>query len=120
MKRLGTLSEDERLRLLEEASSQPFGHNKGHDHEQEWDYWATSTGNRLWVKICPGGRLRRHHDGGLRLQHVLQTNDRAISYVDGVGYNLEQGGIYELDASKDHWSENDGDTDRIHYVEILR
>lgn len=114
------MTEDERLGLLQRAAGVDWGHNQGSDPKR--DYWAVSgaqrpEGRELWVKICPGGILHPHVDGdGMRKQHVLQSNDKALTYEDGVAYNLEEGGIYELDAALEHWSTNEGEEDRIHYV----
>ena len=117
MKLVGTLSEDERQRLLEASSSVPFIHYKSHDK----DYWAYQSGDELWLKICPGGFVHKHTDkAGVRLQHVVQTNPLAVSYVAGEAFSLTQGGIYELDGRLEHWSVNNGSEDRIHYIELVK
>ena len=67
--------------------------------------------------IAPGGFLHPHTDDGPLKQHVvLATNDQARCISNGVSYYLEEGSIYEVDASLEHSAINPGPTDRIHLI----
>ena len=52
----------------------------------------------------------------MRYNVVLQTNQRCWNFHDGDWQQLELGGIYTMDASKEHASINWGDTERVHLV----
>ena len=112
MKRIGSIDEKERLELLDKSLE--WSHSKGGGVR---DYWAcVLDGGRMFVKIKPGGKVHLHADSGIKVHKVLQTNPDAISFVDGIPYILEEGGIYELAASLEHESVNNGETDRIPLV----
>ncbi len=109
--RVGGISEAVREFLLKRIERAQWSPSKGETR----DYWAIVDGPRMYVKICPGGYVHPHQDHGMKTHIVLQT-DGAVSWCDGKEYRLEQGGIYLMDASKEHWSENAGSIDRIHLV----
>lgn len=55
--------------------------------------------------------------GPWRKYHIpLQTNDQAVSWIDGTEYVLEVGNIYEIEFTKPHRSVNTGDSNRLHLV----
>lgn len=77
-----------------------------------------------FVKIEPEGYIHRHKDGDEHYWNsyhvVLLTNDQAISSMyDDDGdhhFNLQAGGIYEIDRRYEHSSVNNGDTERLHLL----
>ena len=77
--------------------------------------WASS----MLVAIQPEGHIRKHTDiigKGERHHLVIQTNPDCWSYHDGTWQQLEPGGIYTVDQSKEHASINLGEQVRIHLV----
>ncbi len=93
------------------------------------DLWPAD----LWqgfrfVKIEPGGYIHRHKDGNEAYWHsyhlVLLTNDEAISFMydeDGEhAFNLEAGGIYQIDRTCEHGSVNNGQSERLHLLMEVR
>lgn len=79
--------------------------------------WVAS----MLVLIRPGGNIRMHQDvpereGLTRYHVVLSTNDRCWNYHDGDWQQLELGGIYTVDPTREHASINWGETMRVHLV----
>ena len=81
----------------------------------DWTDWHSA----FFLKIPPGGKVHKHID----VEHpwntyhvVIQTNPESVSYMAGQPYRLETGQIYLVDRQVEHWSENNGDTDRIHLL----
>lgn len=76
--------------------------------------WATA----MLAIVHKGGNIPVHRDAleGVRHHLVLQTNDRCWNYHDGDWQQLELGGIYTVDPSKEHASINFGDSLRVHLV----
>ena len=107
----GWMWEPTRLFLLRQTERVRWAHKFG----EKSDYWAYVDGPRMFIKICPGGKVHKHADRGIKTHLVIQS-DGAVSWIDGQPYTLEQGGIYIMDASKEHESENPGSVDRIHLV----
>ena len=106
------MTEAERLRHLEYLKDVEWSVSKGETR----DYSAyVLDGDRMYVKIEPGGFVHKHKDHGLKTHYVIQS-DNATSWVNGMRYNLEQGSIYEFDSGLEHESFNEGSIDRIHYV----
>jgi hypothetical protein len=69
----------------------------------------------MLVLIRPGGNIRMHKDvpegdGLTRCHLVLQTNDRCWNYHDGDWQQLELGGIYTVDLTREHASINFGES----------
>lgn len=114
MKFVGVIDESERQYLL--ATNVPYVQYKGNDK----DYYVGKFDKRyMWLRIPPGGFVHPHTDkAGIRRHYVLQTNPSSLLYIEGKEYHLEQGGIYDMDGRLEHWSTNDGDTDRIHYIDL--
>ena len=81
----------------------------------EWPYV-------MGIVVKPsGGAIRLHKDTpsstGVRRHHVvLQTNPACWSFHDGEFQQLEEGGIYTLDETREHAAVNWGETERIHLV----
>lgn len=121
MKRIGTMTEAQRLDWLAEIEPGLFKHSyQENDGYVLRDYWAYTKRRVLVIKICPGGKLHKHHDegAGTRTQFVLLTNHQAESYLEGKSHHLEQGGIFEFNSERTHGADNKGDTDRIHRIEL--
>jgi hypothetical protein len=79
--------------------------------------WVSS----MLVLIRPGGNARVHRDARARedierFHLALQTNDRCWNLHDGAWQQLELGGIYTVDQTKEHASINWGDKMRVHLV----
>ena len=108
------MSESERLKLL--TANPPWIQYKGNDK----DYYVGAFDKKSrWLKIPPGGYVHKHADkAGWRRFHVLQTNPDSLFYVEGDEYHLEQGCIYEFDGRLEHWSVNNGNEDRIHWIDL--
>ena len=71
------------------------------------------------LRIPPGGKVHKHIDADhvWNTYHiVVYTNDDCISFADGKPHHLEVGGIYSIDRSVEHYSVNDGKTDRVHLL----
>jgi aspartyl/asparaginyl beta-hydroxylase (cupin superfamily) len=119
MKRIGTIPEEGRLAMLADAKAATFKHTPNGTSE---GYWVSmGVDKSMFVKIRRGGSMHSHRDttgvrDQIRVQYVLQTNPDAKNYVEDEIYNLEQGGIYELESQYLHWADNNGDEDRIHLV----
>ena len=116
VRRIGTMTEERRLELLKVASSASFTHQISHDK----DYWFFNDGKtHRYLKLQPGGYIHRHTDkAGWRHFYVLQTNPDSLFYVEGEEYHLDQGGIYEMDGRLEHWAVNNGDCDRINFIDL--
>lgn len=75
----------------------------------------------MLVLIRPGGNIRMHVDvpereGLTRYHVVLATNDRCWNYHDGDWQQMELGGIYTVDPTREHASINWGESMRVHLV----
>ena len=119
--RLGTVTDSCVDALLSIAENAQWKINKGPDV----DYETAHFGSRKFIKIPPGGWIKRHSDNGGRpdgtrvIHVVLSTNSQCInhSYASTEQkIHLEQNGIYMFDTWPEHESFNLGDTDRIHLV----
>lgn len=96
------------------------------DSDRRYQCWTVSP-TLMFVVIPPIGMVDRHRDSpakGKRLNVVLQTNPYCQNFIacDGViqeVVTLEQRGIYQFDATLEHWAVNGGTTDRIVLVETL-
>lgn len=111
---LGMIPENKRVEWLNEALKLPWSPSVG----ERRNYLGWTDGEVLFTKIEPGGEIHPHSDTGWKRHYVLQTNPGAINYVDGVAYDMQEGGVYEFDSSLEHWSTNNGDSDRIHRIEL--
>ena len=114
------MSEERRLKLISYCEGLEFKQTTDGQPGSE-GYWVLHRGSDMFVLIKPGGTMYPHvdttfHHDKIRLHHVLLTNDKALNYVGDEVFNLSLGGIYELEAAKTHWADNQGDTDRLHYV----
>lgn len=77
--------------------------------------WVSS----MLVIVRKGGNIPMHRDAGEgseRYHLVLATNDRCWNFHDGDWQQLELGGIYTVDPTREHASINFGDSMRVHLV----
>ena len=76
----------------------------------------------MLARMAPGGVIRPHRDANPAAKwphkvHVpLQTNDKVVFYVDGVGYHFAEGEAVEVSNMAVHAVENGGASDRIHLI----
>ena len=123
--RVGMVSDLDSLRQAAAAANWKVVNGSGRDYLTAecpgylrptlWDRWHSA----FFLKIPPGGRVHRHVD----VDHpwntyhvVVQTNPDCLSFTEGAAQHLESGGVYSIDRTIEHWSENNGDTDRIHLL----
>jgi hypothetical protein len=117
-----TISLDDLNNLLSDANNAVWKVNKG----PEVDYCTSQFGgNGKFIKIPPGGWIKRHSDNGgrpvgTRVFHtVIMTNEECfnISYADETQkIHMTVGTVWEFDTLPEHESFNRGETDRIHLV----
>lgn len=101
--------------------------------EGEYDIWhpdQTQLGNALgkdldpryssfFLRIPAGGRVHRHVDAekDYITYHIpVYTNPDCTCFVEDVPHHLTVGSVYEVDRTRLHWSQNQGDTDRVHLL----
>lgn len=125
-KHVGSIDERTKSDLLDIADQATWKTVKGSGRDYEtahvevsqlfdWQDWHGA----FLLKIPPGGQVHKHVD----VEHpwntyhvVLQTNDGVVSYMADQPYRLREGEIYYVDRQVEHWSENNGMTDRIHLL----
>ena len=78
-----------------------------------------SRHSAFFLRIPPGGMVHKHID----VDHIwntyhipVQTNDECVSFMEGRPFHLQVGNIYSVNRQVEHWSVNDGDTDRVHLL----
>jgi len=118
----------DRLKSIAKAATWKVVKGSGRDYETsfcdvkdlfEWD----NVQSFFFLKIPPGGKVHRHIDTcrpWSTYHVVVQTNPKAISYFcdDDGEYQFKGAlkGIYKIDRQVEHWSVNDGKSDRIHLL----
>ena len=76
----------------------------------------------MLARMAPGGVIKPHRDANPAAKwphkiHVpIQTNDKVVFFVDGVGYRMPEGEAFEVNNMGVHAVENNGDSDRIHLI----
>lgn len=77
----------------------------------------------FFVRLRPGERIHRHRDADDvdTLHLVVQTNEQARNFwidpeLGEQSMHMEQGKVYRVDRSLEHWAENAGPTDRVHLL----
>ena len=76
----------------------------------------------MLARMAPGGVIHPHRDANPSAKwphkiHVpLETNEKVIFFVDGVGYHLPVGEAVEVNNMGVHAVANQGDNDRIHLI----
>lgn len=76
----------------------------------------------MLARMRAGGAILPHRDANPAAKwphkiHVpIQTNDRVVFYVEGVGYHLAEGEAVEVNNMDVHAVDNLGDADRIHLI----
>ena len=101
-----------------------------HKHGPGTDYWVWDVSEKLpgcarafFLKICPGGRVHKHVDGGqtVTTHYCVESNDRCFMMFGDEEIRLQPGESRIVDRTIEHYSENHGDTDRIHLlVEVAK
>jgi hypothetical protein len=88
----------------------------------DYGYASGAFPRVMLARMAPGGVIHPHRDENLAAKwphkiHVpLQTNEGVTFYVDGVGYQLAEGEVVEVNNMGLHAVENRGSTDRIHLI----
>jgi len=93
------------------------------------------------MRLAPGGKLYRHADTGFGLTIPIETNDDVVNYsyhpvpgnmpeltgpttalgqVDKKEHRLKVGKIYHTDRSVEHEAFNNGETDRVFLIALLK
>lgn len=76
----------------------------------------------MLARMAPGGVIKPHRDANPAAKwphkiHVpIQTNDKVVFFVEGVGYRMPEGEVFEVNNMGVHAVENNGDSDRIHLI----
>lgn len=76
----------------------------------------------MLARMAPGGVIKPHRDANPAAKwphkiHVpIQTNDKVVFFVDGIGYRMPEGEAFEVNNMGVHAVENNGDSDRIHLI----
>lgn len=76
----------------------------------------------MLARMAPGGVIKPHRDANPAAKwphkiHVpIQTNDKVVFFVEGVGYRMPEGEAFEVNNMGVHAVENNGDSDRIHLI----
>lgn len=94
------------------------------DNGIDRNYWVYQPADFFGVRgrivqVRPGGKLHPHEDlsvGEKRHMYVIETNNLAETWSDGIGYTLAQGGIYQVNPKMTHSSTNLGETNRTHLI----
>jgi hypothetical protein len=72
--------------------------------------------------IPPRSKIKKHFDQGLsfslshRIHLPIITNDDVNFYIGGKLFNLKINQLVEFNNKKDHYVENNSDSDRIHLI----
>jgi aspartyl/asparaginyl beta-hydroxylase (cupin superfamily) len=76
----------------------------------------------MLARMAPGGVIKPHRDANPAAKwphkiHVpIQTNDKVVFFVEGIGYRMPEGEAFEVNNMGVHAVENNGDSDRIHLI----
>ena len=76
--------------------------------------------------LQPGKKITPHVDSKVNIpcvhmiHFIAQSNPKADFTIDDETFNMEEGGIYEINYSYIHSALNRGSTDRIHLLVELR
>jgi aspartyl/asparaginyl beta-hydroxylase (cupin superfamily) len=74
------------------------------------------------VTLPAKSKVKNHKDYGNSLENdprihlVIQTNDDVVFTVDGEKKNMKVGELWEINNTKYHSVENNGNTDRVHMI----
>jgi hypothetical protein len=88
----------------------------------EYGYARGAYPRVMLARMAPGGVIQPHRDQNPAAKwphkiHVpIQTSEKVIFYVDGVGYHLPESEAAEVNNMGLHSVANGGDTDRIHLI----
>ena len=93
-----------------------------HKAIESYKYQNAQFPKAMLARLSAGAVIDRHRDGaGSNLHthkiHVpVQTNEKAIMFIDGEPFHLREGRAYEVNNIVDHAVENLGTEDRIHLI----
>lgn len=85
-------------------------------------YDTVMVSRAFFLRLRPGEKLHRHTDAGdCDSYHVvIATNPGCLNWWkddDGEhSIHMEQGCMYRVNRTLEHWAANDGETDRIHLI----
>jgi aspartyl/asparaginyl beta-hydroxylase (cupin superfamily) len=107
--------------LRELLKSAEWRHKKGVGTDYYvWDVTERFPGKAraFFLRIAPGGMVHPHVDTcrTTTTHHCVETNDRCVMVFGGVEIRMQPGESRIVDRTVQHWSRNDGDTDRIHLL----
>ncbi len=75
---------------------------------------------QLLSRLRPGESCGKHVDKwtpGRRRFHIpIETNQKAVFCYEDDCFHIPQGEIFEVFPDVPHWVENNGTTDRIHWI----
>ena len=83
-------------------------------------------GGVLITKLPPGGKIKRHIDGGWHAEYYekffvpIQNPKGAKFCWNDVVLEPDAGEVYEFDNSVEHWVENDSEEDRIAMIVCIK
>ena len=89
------------------------------------DYWVWDVSERFpgkarafFLKLAPGGHVHPHVDTcrTVTMHYCVETNERAVMVFGGLEIRLKAGEGCAVDRQVEHYSRNDGDTDRVHLL----
>jgi oxalate decarboxylase/phosphoglucose isomerase-like protein (cupin superfamily) len=96
-----------------------------HKHGPGTDYYVWDVSDRFpgkarafFLRIAPGGMVHPHVDTcrTVTTHYCVETNDRAVMVFGGEEIRLKPGESRVVDRTVEHYSRNDGETDRIHLL----
>lgn len=89
------------------------------------DYYVWDVSERFpdkarafFLRIAPGGKVHPHVDTcrTTTTHYCVESNDRCVMVFGGEEIRLKPGESRVVDRTVEHWSRNDGDTDRVHLL----
>lgn len=89
---------------------------------QPYGYARAEFPRVMLARMAPGGVIKPHRDANPAAKwphkiHVpIQTNDKVVFFVEGIGYRMPEGEAFEVNNMGVHAVENNGDSDRIHLI----
>jgi hypothetical protein len=89
---------------------------------QPYGYARAAFPRVMLARMAPGGVIKPHRDANPAAKwphkiHVpIQTNDKVVFFVEGIGYRMPEGEAFEVNNMGVHAVENNGDNDRIHLI----
>lgn len=91
----------------------------------ETDYYVWDVSDRFpskarafFLRIAPGGKVHRHVDTcrTTTTHYCVESNEHAVMVFGDEEIRLKPGESRVVDRTVEHYSYNDGETDRIHLL----